>query len=211
MGDPDDTQGNYWYGNERPNPSHKYLWPVISKAIDNHATKPRRAIDVGCGNGVTANWLADHGFDVVGIEPSRPGILRARQAFDRPKFEFGNGYDDLAARYGQYPLVVCLEVVEHLYAPQSLAKTLFDLTSVNGTCIVSTPYHGYWKNLALAITGRMDKHHNPLRIDGHIKFFSASQLIHLLEDAGFRNISIERVGRIPPLAKSMVAIATRPH
>jgi 2-polyprenyl-6-hydroxyphenyl methylase/3-demethylubiquinone-9 3-methyltransferase len=32
----------------------------------------------------------------------------------------------------------------------------------------------------------------------------------LLEEAGFRDIHFERVGRIPPLAKAMIAVARRP-
>ena len=32
----------------------------------------------------------------------------------------------------------------------------------------------------------------------------------LLEEAGFRDIRFERVGRIPPLAKAMIAVARKP-
>jgi 2-polyprenyl-6-hydroxyphenyl methylase/3-demethylubiquinone-9 3-methyltransferase len=33
----------------------------------------------------------------------------------------------------------------------------------------------------------------------------------LLEEAGLRDLHFERVGCIPPLAKSMIAMARRPH
>ena len=77
--------------------------------------------------------------------------------------------------------------------------------------IISTPYHGYWKNLALAITGKMDAHFTALWDHGHIKFWSMKTLSELLYEAGFVNIRFERVGRIPPLAKSMIAVAYRPN
>ena len=32
----------------------------------------------------------------------------------------------------------------------------------------------------------------------------------LLEEAGFRDIRFERVGRIPPLAKAMIAVVRKP-
>ena len=70
-----------------------------------------------------------------------------------------------------------------------LAKTLYDLAESSGTAIVSTPYHGYWKNLALAITGRMDAHFTALWDHGHIKFWSMKTLGALLFEAGFRDIS----------------------
>jgi 2-polyprenyl-6-hydroxyphenyl methylase/3-demethylubiquinone-9 3-methyltransferase len=78
-----------------------------------------------------------------------------------------------------------------------------------GTAILSTPYHGYWKNLALALTGRMDKHFTALLDHGHIKFWSTETLGELLREVGFIDIHFERVGRIPPLAKSMIVIARK--
>jgi 2-polyprenyl-6-hydroxyphenyl methylase/3-demethylubiquinone-9 3-methyltransferase len=69
---------------------------------------------------------------------------------------------------------------------------------------------GYLKNLALAVSGKMDAHFTALWDHGHIKFWSMKTLRLLLEEVGFTNIRFHRVGRIPPLAKSMFAIARRP-
>jgi 2-polyprenyl-6-hydroxyphenyl methylase/3-demethylubiquinone-9 3-methyltransferase len=104
---------------------------------------------------------------------------------------------------------VSLEVVEHLFDPPSFAKTLFDLVEPGGLAIVSTPYHGYWKNLAISLTGKFDSHFTALRIGGHIKFWSIHTLRTLLIEAGFTEIEFLRVGRIPVLAKSMIAIARK--
>jgi len=123
--------------------------------------------------------------------------------------EQGSAYDDLASKYGTFPVVISLEVVEHVYFPRQFAATLYGLLEPNGTAIVSTPYHGYWKNLALAVTGKWDAHFRALWDHGHIKFWSLKTLRILLADAGFRDIRFVRVDRIPPLAKSMIAIAKR--
>lgn len=76
--------------------------------------------------------------------------------------------------------------------------------------MISTPYHGYWKNLALALAGKMDDHFTALWDHGHIKFWSVRTLDALLEEAGFVDVCFERVGRVPALAKSMVAVARKP-
>jgi 2-polyprenyl-6-hydroxyphenyl methylase/3-demethylubiquinone-9 3-methyltransferase len=53
----------------------------------------------------------------------------------------------------------------------------------------------------------MDDHFTALWDYGHIKFWSMKTLRQLLVEAGFVDIRFMRVGRIPALAKSMIAIA----
>jgi len=101
--------------------------------------------------------------------------------------------------------------VEHVYSPRHYARTLFSLVRPGGVAVVSTPYHGYLKNLALALAGRMDAHFTALWDHGHIKFWSVSTLSTLLTDAGFTELSFHRVGRLPPFAKAMVVRARRPE
>jgi 2-polyprenyl-6-hydroxyphenyl methylase/3-demethylubiquinone-9 3-methyltransferase len=75
--------------------------------------------------------------------------------------------------------------------------------------IVSTPFHGYWKNLMLAVTGKLDDHFTVLWDGGHIKFWSPRTLRAVLSEAGFQDIRFHRVGRVPLLAKSMMAVFRR--
>jgi 2-polyprenyl-6-hydroxyphenyl methylase/3-demethylubiquinone-9 3-methyltransferase len=147
---------------------------------------------------------------VTGIDVSESGVEIARRAFPHLRIEVGSAYADLAARYGLFPLVISLEVIEHLYDPRLFARNLFAIVEPGGTALISTPYHGYLKNLALALTGKLDKHFGALWDGGHIKFWSLLTLRSLLEETGFSDIAFVRVGRFPPLAKSMIAIARRP-
>jgi 2-polyprenyl-3-methyl-5-hydroxy-6-metoxy-1,4-benzoquinol methylase len=186
-----------------------YLWPAVKEAIETHNFKEHKAFDLGCGNGSMSNLVSRLGFEVIGVDPSESGIQLARNGFPHLQFHKGSAYEDLAAQYGRFPLVVSLEVVEHCYDPRHFARTLYALVDDGGIAIVSTPYHGYLKNLALAVAGKWNDHLCPLRDGGHIKFFSIATLRTLLADAGFRDIRFIRVGRIPPLAKSMVAVASK--
>ena len=107
-------------------------------------------------------------------------------------------------------MVLSLEVVEHVYAPRQYAKTVFDLLEPGGAAILSTPHHGYWKSLALAITGKIDAYFTALWDHGHIKFWSVRTLSQLLAEAGFLDLVFFRVGRIPLLAMSMIVVAKKP-
>lgn len=201
----------YEYRVAGPTWSNHYLWPVLEKEVAALSIAPtgRRAFDLGCGNGATAGFLADRGFEVTGIDTSESGIEVARKSYPNCHFEVGSAYDDLAAKFGRYPLIVSLEVVEHLFDPRRYARNLHNLLEPGGTAIVSTPYHGYLKNVALAVTGKLEGHFTVLWDGGHIKFFSIDTLGRLLGEAGFREQRFIRVGRVPPLAKSMIAIVRK--
>jgi 2-polyprenyl-3-methyl-5-hydroxy-6-metoxy-1,4-benzoquinol methylase len=194
--------------------AHDYLLPTLlaemARLRPTAAAGGARVFELGCGNGCVANVLAQQGWHVTGVDPSTEGIAQANARFPALQLEEGSAYDDLAARFGRFPVVTSLEVVEHVYAPRHYAATLFSLLEPGGTAIVSTPFHGYWKNLAMALTGKMDAHFTALWDHGHIKFWSIKTLGELLREAGFAHIRFERVGRMPALAKAMIAIARKP-
>lgn len=202
----------YRYRHAQPSCAHAYLLPDVRRELAalRVPDRPARLFDLGCGNGSVGAALHADGWSVVGVDPSTEGIAAAKATYPFLEVEAGSAYDDLAARFGRFPVVVRLEVVEHVYAPRPYARTLFDLLEPGGTAIVSTPYHGYCKNLALAVTGKMDRHFTALWDHGHIKFWSIDTLGALLEETGFDGARFLRVGRVPQLAKSMIAIARRP-
>jgi 2-polyprenyl-3-methyl-5-hydroxy-6-metoxy-1,4-benzoquinol methylase len=206
------TESAYRWTDAKKEDSHSYLLPTLISALQNlnlPAPAEKRVFDLGCGNGSIGHELSKLGWQVTGVDPSREGILHANRSYPNLALTVGSAYDDLAERHGQFSAVVSMEVVEHVYFPRKWASTLFDLVIPGGTAIVSTPYHGYFKNLVMAATGTLDKHFTALWDHGHIKFWSVDTLGQLLTEAGFVDIRFHRVGRIPPLAKSMVVVCKR--
>ncbi len=132
------------------------------------------------------------------------GIAQAKIADPSTTLETGSAYDPLHERYETFPAVVSLEVAEHVYYPRLFAKCIFDLLEPGGLAIISTPYHSYLKNLALALTGRMDAHFTALWDHGHIKFWSVKTLSFLFAEQEMKIETVHRVGRSPILAKSMI-------
>jgi 2-polyprenyl-6-hydroxyphenyl methylase/3-demethylubiquinone-9 3-methyltransferase len=193
--------------------AHSYLLPAVKRLLEreSRATGRRQALfDVGCGNGSVARAFAAQGWDVVGVDADEAGIRQPENVAARVRLFRGSAYDDLGAIYGRFPVVLSLEVVEHLYDPRRFARTIFELLEPDGLAVISTPYHGYWKNLLIALSGRFDQHFTALWDHGHIKFWSVATLSQLLQDAGFKEIEALKVGRIPPIAKSMILTARKP-
>jgi 2-polyprenyl-3-methyl-5-hydroxy-6-metoxy-1,4-benzoquinol methylase len=184
--------------------SDRYLWPAVEAILSRELVPGSRLFDLGCGNGSLARRLGALGYDVFGVDPAEQGIAAAKMADSGTKLEVGSAYDPLAERYGTFPVVVSLEVVEHVYYPRQFAACIQTLLEPGGLAIVSTPYHGYLKNLALALTGKFDGHFTALWDHGHIKFWSVGTLTELFREQGLDRESLHRIGRVPALAKSMV-------
>ncbi|HEY7551449.1 MAG TPA: hypothetical protein VH913_18280 [Hyphomicrobiaceae bacterium] len=55
----------------------------------------------------------------------------------------------------------------------------------------------------------LDNHFTALWDHGHFKFWSVRTLGELLRDSNFGDIRFLRVGRVPALAKSMIAVARK--
>lgn len=202
----------YRYSSGALNVSHRYLLPAVLEILNKVSGKEdRRIFELGCGNGSVANALTDSGFDITGVDPSSQAVHYANSCYPALKIFQDSAYQDLTVRYGKYHTVLSLEVIEHLYFPRRFASVVYDLLSPGGTAVISTPYHGYLKNVFLSVSGKMDAHFTALWDHGHIKFWSMKTLQSLLHEAGFEDVSFIRVGRIPPLAKSMIAIARKPH
>lgn len=186
--------------------AHSYLLPELERLLSIDDT----ILDVGCGNGVIANYLIGKGYNVYGTDASETGIAIASQK-NPGRFCIQNlATDQLPEEFIniQFDTIISTEVVEHLYDPRkyvSFCKQV--LSRKGGKLILSTPYNGYLKYLALALVGGMDRHLTVLWDGGHIKFWSKRTLTFLLEEQGFNVTQFIGCGRVPYLWKSMILVA----
>ena len=135
----------YPYHSSEPSYAHAYLWPALVNILRQEAGAASRVFEIGCGNGATANMLSELGCQVTGVDPSESGIRIANGAFPHVQLFGGSTYDSLAARFGTFPIVLSLEVIEHCFFSRKFMKTLFELLEDGGIGVISTPYHGYLK------------------------------------------------------------------
>ena len=167
----------------------------------------RSICDLGCGNGHISGRLAALGYEVTGVDASASGIEIARRAYPEVKFVHALINRDL--KLGQFDLVISSDVIEHLYRPSDLLEAAISQLMPGGQVLIGTPYHGYLKNLVLAITGRMDAHFSALHNGGHIKFFSVSTLSKLMRAHRFDDLNFRFYGRAPWLWKNMICHARK--
>ena len=144
----------YRYSDPASGHMHPLIVPRIAEIIK--LRKPKQVLDLGCGNGSMTSELKTLFPDIqfTAVDPSDEGIALATQTYAREglSFSVGSVYDAPSNEWlGKFDLIYSAEVVEHLYFPRSLPAFAKKVLRPGGTCICTTPYHGYLRNLGLSI------------------------------------------------------------
>ncbi len=201
---------NYGWSTAKGPTSCGYIAPKIIEILNN--LRAHRVLDIGSGNGKLCHEIATNGMEAVGMEYDEQGVEIARSNYPGIKF-YNLGVQDMPSNILEqeeaFDVVVSTEVIEHLYSPHLLPIFAREVIKEKGFLILTTPYHGYLKNLAISVFNKWDKHHTVLWHGGHIKFWSRKTLTSLLEEKGFKVIAFTGVGRLPYLWKSMVLVAQK--
>ncbi|MGI9388812.1 MAG: class I SAM-dependent methyltransferase [Boseongicola sp.] len=83
---------------------------VVSFFFRNREERPDNtptALDVGCGSGIHSGFLADHGFQVLGIDASEAAIVAARSTHRHASIQFSQTrFDDFDAGDRKFDIVV---------------------------------------------------------------------------------------------------------
>jgi 2-polyprenyl-3-methyl-5-hydroxy-6-metoxy-1,4-benzoquinol methylase len=181
----------------------EYLWPMLKSLLPKIPSL--RVLDLGCGQGHLSHFIAQEGYQVVGVDLSKSSIKIAQQRYPECRFIQADIFN-LPYRQIKPPFdaVISMEVIEHLYHPRELIRAAKKCLKPEGHLILSTPYHGYLKNLGLSLLDKWDVHWNILDDGWHIKFISRRTLSRLLEEEEFTNIHFKYAGRMPWFWKSMI-------
>lgn len=168
------TIHKYSYADSKPRHHAYLLSPLLEMVSEATSTSQQklRVLDLGCGNGSLSNLVAQQGYEVIGVEASESGCKFATLNFPGCQFIQASIYElPYEKLEHSFDIVISSEVIEHLLYPRELIKAAKRCLKPQGRLIVTTPYHGYVKNLLMAILGKMDRHFTALWDGGHVKFF----------------------------------------
>ncbi len=139
----------------------KRLGYILEK-IETIQRKPLNILEVGCGNGNICYQLAYEGHKVKGIDLDEASIAYGNSHFKHENLHFEvKAAEDLINGH-TYDVIICSEVLEHLYQPLNVLKTITRLLSDNGTLIVTTPNGIGPRELLVTRPFQWVKHHSRL-------------------------------------------------
>jgi 2-polyprenyl-6-hydroxyphenyl methylase/3-demethylubiquinone-9 3-methyltransferase len=132
----------WWDPNSEFKPLHD-INPLRLSYIDAVAgLTGKQVLDVGCGGGILAESMAQRGANVTGIDMSD----KALKVAEIHLLESGNHVDyrkvaveDLAnEKPGQFDIVTCMEMLEHVPDPASIVHACATLVKPGGEVFFST-------------------------------------------------------------------------
>jgi len=196
--------GDWWDPNGASAMLHK-LNPVrlkyIRDQVDQHwqcdecSLKPlegRTALDVGCGAGLLTEPLARLGASVTGLDASADLIAAARDHATAQGLAIDYRSGELSELEGQFDLITCMEVIEHVADPAAFVTTLAKRLASDGLLILSTPNATGWSKL-LMITVAEGIGRIPKGTHDFGKFIAPDRMKVLLGDAGLKCLDLEGI------------------
>lgn len=103
----------------------------------------KKILDVGCGGGILAESMARRGANVLGIDMGAAPLAVARLHAEQEQVSSIQyqqiPVEELAqAQAGQYDIVTCMEMLEHVPDPTSIVQACHDLVKPGGHVFFST-------------------------------------------------------------------------
>ena len=153
----------------------------IARLLPPHAA---RIADVGAGAGRTTAWMKQHyaPCQTVALEgnPAMASYL-ASNADEIHLVDLEEPLPDI----GRPDLILCLDVLEHLKNPVDVLIQLTARLAAGGTVIVSCPNVAHLSvSLPLLLLGRFDYAESGILDRTHLRFFTRSLAVSLMNDAG---------------------------
>jgi len=178
----------WWDPNSEFKPLHE-INPLRLKWIDTLAPLAgKKVLDVGCGGGILAEAMAGTGATVSGIDLSEKALKVAKLHL----FESGRSVDyqhvsaeDYAAQHaGEFDIVTCMEMLEHVPDPASVVAACSRLVKPGGWVFFSTLNRNAKSYLFAVIGAEYVLKLLPRGTHDYAKFIRPAELARMAREAG---------------------------
>lgn len=132
----------WWDRESEFKPLHE-INPLRINWIEEHVSLAgKKVLDVGCGGGILSEGMAKRGAKVTGIDMGDAplSVAKLHKLESQVDVEyFKSTAEDFATQHaGEYDIVTCLEMIEHVPDPSSVIKACRALVKPNGHVFFST-------------------------------------------------------------------------
>lgn len=159
-------------------------------------SKPSKVLEIGCAAGATGakiKQLFPECF-YAGIEIDQSFSRTAATRIDLSvcaNIE-NNTLSEIGFNKREFDLIICADVLEHLYNPWKLLHQLSHLLTENGVLLASIPNSQHFSILQELSSGRFRYQPHGLLDATHIRFFTFLEIVDLFRNTGWSLVSCAR-------------------
>ncbi len=180
----------WWDPDSEFRPLHQ-INPLRLGYIEQHGkVAGLKAIDVGCGGGILAEAMAARGAEVTGIDLGEKALSVARlHALDSGQeidYQMIAAEEMAEAHPGEYDLVTCLEMLEHVPDPASIVEACAKLVRPGGRVYFSTLNRNPKSYLMAVVGAEYVLNLLPRGTHQYEKFIKPSELNSWVEQSGLQ-------------------------
>lgn len=184
-----------------PAPEHLYIRTLAQDdnsslaAIARRIRQGSRVLDIGCGSGSLGQYLCSKlACHVDGITYSAEEARLAQESYRTVwVFNLESEADQLDLIDTKYDFVICADILEHLRNPDEILSKCRALLAEDGDLLISIPNVGYGGVIASLLQGRFPYADEGLLDRTHVRFFTHSSAIELIEQAGWHIFHTESI------------------
>lgn len=161
----------------------------------------KRVLDIGCGGGLVTEALAQAGAKVTGIDLAEQSLQVARLHALESKLDIDYqciAAEDFAAQHaGEFDVVTCLEMLEHVPAPASIVEAAAKLVKPGGTLVFSTLNRNFKSWLLGIVAAEYVLRWVPKGTHEHGKFIQPAELLRVTDAVGASAKAITGIHYLP--------------
>ena len=168
-----------------------------SDAKSRYPLSGKAALDVGCGAGLLCEPLARLGAAITGVDAAPENIEAAKAHAALSGLPINYRAGEIAAQgLGQFDVVTCMEVIEHVMDPAAFVAELVRHLRSDGLMLLSTPNRTAASRLFLVEAAeRLGQ--VPRGTHDWDKFLTPEELTALLADAGLEVVDMQGIAFSP--------------
>ncbi|MBN1383306.1 MAG: class I SAM-dependent methyltransferase [Elusimicrobia bacterium] len=172
------------------NPAVGRISKTIADVFNQYIDKSKKIIDLGCGDGTHyGRFVSQLAGSYIGLDVSGEAVKKAKEnGLEARKHNFN---DRMPFDNNSFDVIICLEVIEHLFDPEFFLKECGRILKPAGFLILSLPNSFYLRQRIKFLSGSFSSMTgSPLAADKewsapHIRFFSKDSICRLLSISGF--------------------------
>jgi 2-polyprenyl-6-hydroxyphenyl methylase/3-demethylubiquinone-9 3-methyltransferase len=161
----------------------------------------KKVVDIGCGGGILAESIAQSGADTTGIDLSEKALkvaeLHALEVGANLTYRAISAEDLAQEQAGQYDVVTCMEMLEHVPDPASVVRACAALCKPGGTLFFSTLNRNPKSYLFAIIGAEYVLRLLPKGTHEYAKFIKPSELLTFTRDARLDLLGMKGLGYNP--------------